>query len=172
MATQTDPFSLSGLGIDPKILPQEFGEETLRNLDVLAERRERNQLDRLFDEQEERGLFRSGQTERRALEEVALPGIDARRRDLFSLVGGALGQGREERLGETDFQRTRQIQGEEFQRRLQELEQQLKNQRNLLQLQKDLKPKGTGFFGDFASSFASSFASGFGGGLGSRLGGG
>lgn len=158
-------YDLSGLGIDPAVLPPEFGRATLANLDSMLEHRERGQLNRLYDEQEERGLFRSGQTERRALEEVAYPGVESRRRGLLDLVGGALGQQREERRGETEFQRTRQLAGEEFNRRLEELKMTLHNQRLLLQMQKDF-----GAFDRKGGSFGEIFASSFAGGLGSGAG--
>lgn len=158
-------YDLSGLGIDPKILPSEYGRATLSNLDALMAHRERGQLERLYDEQEERGLFRSGQTERRALEEVAYPGVEARRRSLLDVVGGALGQQREERLGETEFQRGRQMAGEEWKRRLEELQVQFQNQKALIQFQKDLglfnqKKRGLGSM--FTESLVSSAGSSLG----------
>ena len=135
MPVDPKEYDLSGIGIDPKILPPEYSAATLANIDALMAHRERGQLNRLYDEQEERGLFRSGQTERRALEEVAYPGVESRRRALLDIVGTGLGQQREERLDETQFQRTRQLQGEEWTRRLEELELQFRNQRMLLQMQ-------------------------------------
>ena len=166
---QIDPndYDLSGLGIDPKILPPEYGRATLSNLDALLEHRERGQRDRIYDEQEERGLFKSGQTARREFEEVVLPGEENRRRSLLDLVGGALGQQREERMGAEGFERTRLLAGEEWQRRLEELELGFRNQKAMIQFQKELglfdKPKKPGFF----DTLGQSFASGFGGGLGS-----
>lgn len=161
-------YDLSGLGIDPNILPPEYGRSTLANLDAILAQRERGHLNRVYDEQEERGLFRSGQTERRALEEVVYPGEEMRRQSLLDVVGGALGQQREERLGEVGFDRSRQMAGEEFERRLKELDVQFANQKALFSFQKELglfdKPKGPSFGDVFKNAFAGSLGKFAGGG--------
>lgn len=153
-------FGFKDLGVREDFLPPEYRdrEDFFRSLDERLAHQERKNLERLYEEQEGRGLFRSGQTERRALEEVAFPGIEARRGALFGLLEKA----REERLSEKEFQRTRQLQGEEWQRRLQELGMKLHHQRAMLEAQAALGIGGGGGGDDFGSTFTRGFASSLG----------
>lgn len=165
-----DPFSLEGLGLSDKNLPPEFGGDVLKNLDAVLSRQENMQADRLLNNQEDRGLFRSGQTESQLRDQVLTPGIETRRQALLQLVGGGLNQARDERLGTLDFSRQKEFQQLSFEQKMKELEQQSLNQQDLLRLQSQLGigvPKQQGF-GDV---FVGSFASGLGSSLGSRVGG-
>lgn len=162
-----EDLGLSDLGVSEAQLPSEYGGNVLDNLDEMLQRQERGALDRLYDQQEERGLFRSGLTERRALEEVALPGIEARRGALLDLVGRGLGQQREERLGETGFQRQRQLATEDFDRKMREMEMSLAHQKDLLRLQASLRPEEDGL----GEMFTKNIVGSFGRSLGSNLGG-
>jgi hypothetical protein len=172
MAIQ-DNVGFEFLGIPKNILPKEFAGGVLENLDLMLQQDEAKMTNRLLDSQEERGLFRSGQTRQQLQEEILEPGIARRRGGLLDLVGQGLGQAREERLGDTAFQRQRQFATEDFDRRMKEMEQSLQNQQDLLRLQAALgigmpaQQKKGGFF----ETLSNSLASGFGQGLGGRLGG-
>lgn len=171
MATNpNDPFNLEGLGLSSDNLPPELGGEVLKNLDTILSRQENMQADRLLNQQEERGLFRSGQTETELRDQVLTPGIETRRKALLDIVGGGVNQAREERLGTLDFSRQKEFQALAFEQKMKELEQQAANQQALLRLQADL---GIGMPQErlgFWENLGGSFASGFGSSLGDRLG--
>lgn len=155
------PANIADFGIPESQLPKEYVGGVFENLDRLLASQTRRGLDDLYDSQEERGMFRSGQTEKRALEEVVFPADAARRKSVLDMVGMALGQQREERLGDVQFSRTKELAADEFERRLKEIELQAQQQRDLLRLQASLgigvAPKKQSFWDRMGGSFASGF---------------
>lgn len=165
MATPTgsgDQFE--NLGIPTDVMPQELGQTFFTSLDQMLKKQEQGGIDSVLNSQEERGLFRSGQTEANLIDQVLGPSLARRQQALLPLAFQGASQARDERLGETNFQRTRQLSSEEFDRRMKELDQQNQYQMQLLQLQKSLGigvgPEKPGFGEIFASSFANGLGSG------------
>lgn len=156
------PGSLEGL------LPSDT-DALIKSLDEQLARAETKQMERTLEDLNRRGFFRSGQTLKQVSEDVLGPGIERRTAALLPLV-------REERLGELGFQRQRQFAQEDFMRRLDEMREQARLNRELLELQDILtgrqQQRGRRGLGRmFGESLTSGFGSGFGGSIGGRLGG-
>lgn len=162
-----DPFSLEGLGLGNDNLPPELGSEMLRNLDQILARQEGRQATQLLDSQEERGLFRSGQSEDRLQHEILQPGIETRRQALLGLVGKGADQKREERMGGVQFEREKEFANLQMDLRIRELEQLLSNNKELLRLQDEIADGNEPSFWD---QMGDAFASGFGGSSGKAFG--
>lgn len=92
------------------VIPQELGQDFLSTLDRLMQVNEKKQMEDLLGFQESRGLVRSGDTNRRLVEEVLGPGVDRRNAQLLGLAleGARTGQGQR-------FQREFQKEGQERQ---------------------------------------------------------
>lgn len=167
-----DPFSSEGLsttdlGVSAQNLPPEYAGNLMKNLDAILGAQEQKQTKSYLDQQEERGLFRSGQTDQGLVDNVLQPGIDKRREALLQLVGTGLNQGRDERLQGTAYNRQVDFQGILFDQKMKELEQQASNSRSLLELQAQL---GIGMPSRNKPGFEELLANGFASGLGSSLG--
>ena len=155
------------LPFQSQFLPQEFQQAQFDVFDQMLKRIEKNQLEGLMEEQEERGFLKSGRTDKRIIEEILGPSIQRRREFLTPLAAEGARMGREERLGEVGFQRQRQFAGEEFQRKrefagedfmrkLDFLRQRHQFERELMELKDDLE-------GGFGEAFMGSFGSGLAG---------
>lgn len=134
-----EQFSLEDLRGVLGDLPTEYGGAVLENIDKLMAQQEKGATERILGEQENLGILKSGFTARRLGEEVLGPGIERRRGALLGLAGQGLGEKRQERLiGE---ERTAQTEArrEAFKFRLQELQHQLDNQKQLIRLQAHLE---------------------------------
>ena len=104
-----DPFRLP-TNERGEVLPGELDSQFLAALDQAFARQETRQLGRLDAEEESRGFLRSGVRDRRVIEEILGPSIERRQMALLPLAKESALRGREERLGETQFQRSRQLQ--------------------------------------------------------------
>lgn len=129
---------LQDLGIDPNILPPELNQNYFDSLDRILQGQEKSGIDRVLNSQEERGLFRSGQSESRIIDEVLGPSLVRRQQALLPIAMQGANQAREERLGTTSFERTRQLTQQEFDNRMKEMAAQNGFQQQLLQLQRSL----------------------------------
>lgn len=150
-------LDLKGMGISTGALPAEFSQGLLENLDRLLQGQEKRQTTNILDQQEERGLFRSGDTESRIVGEVLGPSVDRRRSALMELISGGLNQGREERLDTQNFDRSKEMATVAWDRRLKELQMQLDQSRELAQL--------TASQNGFGAKFAQGLGSGLGAGV-------
>lgn len=140
------------------IIPAELGQDFLSTLDESFQRQEKKQLERLLDEQESRGFFRSGDTQRRLLEEVLGPSLERRKQSLIPLALEGARTGQAQR-----FQRESDTIA--FERQLKVMERQREIQENLMRLGAWLEENARQP-ADFGSQFTSSFASGLGSSLG------
>lgn len=149
----------------------EMDEQFLSNLDAQLIRQEMQAIERIGGEQESRGFFRSGNTQRRLTEEVLGPSLERRQQALLPLARESALMGREERMGDVAFDRQRQFAQEQFERQMDAMSQQLEMQKILLQFQEDLS--GGGFLEDFLAPLAGgaigAFTGGFGGAAGFGL---
>ena len=77
------------------VIPQELGQDFLSTLSRLMQVGEKKQMEDLLGFQESRGLLKSGDTNRRLVEEVLGPGMDRRNAQLLGLAleGAKTGQG-------------------------------------------------------------------------------
>lgn len=141
----------------------ELDQRYLDNLDQMLALQESKQTKRLLDEQEERGFFRSGNTQERLVEEVLGPSIQRRQAALIPLQQRRQEAAREERLGALGFERQRQTGAENFERELEMFTRQANLQRQLMELRSMLDKNARPGFGE---QLAGGFASGFGGAAG------
>jgi len=155
-------------GEGSEVLPQELDKRFFELLDEDLARSEEQIFERTLGGLENRGFFRSGETLRAVSEDVLGPSIERRERAIIPLAREAAGLGREERLGELNFQRQRQFADEEADRRVQELTLRSTLNRELLNLQHSLE--GGDGFEDFLGSILGTFAGGFAGGAGAQAG--
>ena len=150
-------------------IPTELGQDFLSTLDRDLQLQERKQMEDLLGFQESRGLLRSGDTNRRLVEDVLGPGLERRKQALLPLALGGAEAGREERLGGTAFERQRQFASEEFSRQLQMAREQARLQQDLMRLQASL---GNESYDYQQPGFGRQLLSGIAGGVGSGLAGG
>lgn len=149
-------LDLSRLGISQDLLPAELTSERLGLLDEMLARQEEKQSRRLYDSQEERGFFRSGDTQRRLTEEILGPSIERRQSALMDWLSDAIGQ-------QTAHRRQIERDKLDFDRRLDLIQHELNAKRDLLAFQGQLelgKPKA-GFFDHFLPEFAGALGRGF-----------
>src|SRR3990167_4479291 len=109
----------------------ELDQQFLENLDQELIRQEMSAIERLGGAQEEKGFFRSGQTQKRLTEEVLGPSLQRRQQALIPLARESALFGREERMGEEGFQRQRQFAQENFERQLEAMDKQLEMQKQI-----------------------------------------
>ena len=166
------PQGVIGRTERPEALIPELDNELLGLLDEQFQRIEQQQLERTLGGLEERGFFRSGQTLKDVSEQVLGPSEQRRRQPLLQLERESALRGREERLGEEQFERTRQLAQEDFQRRLTFFEKQARLQRDLIELQASLEGGGGFGFGELAGTVAGGVAGGFGAGFAGKVAGG
>lgn len=154
-----------------EVLPAELSNEYFRNLDAALARAEARQLERTLGELGDRGFLRSGETFTRVAEDILGPSQERRRQAIIPLVQEGSLLGREERLGETQFQRQRQFASEEQERRLVQMEKSAQIQRMLLELENDLKGGDVwgGILGQVTGAAAGGLFGGVGGGVGYGL---
>lgn len=156
-----------------KFLPQELDEEFFASLDDAFARSDAKQTERVLEDVNARGFFRSGQALEGVTEEVLGPAQDRRRGALLGLAREGAFAGREERLGEEQFERTRQLAEEDHLRRLAELTRRAEINKELLFLEDSLSDSGGGFgefLGTVAGIGAGSLFGGVGAGIGARVG--
>lgn len=149
-------FDFSSLGIDPNNLPQEYGNQQMNSLDSMMQTQQNQQLKTLLDGTEETGLFRSGMTQQNVRDNILTPAIQNRNQSLLNMVGGALSQGRDERLQGVAFNRQKDMTQINFDNQMKELDAQASQQQNLLRLQAQLgigMPHPQGFGGAFLNAF-------------------
>ena len=159
--------NISGLDTGPGEFTPEYDDQVLANLDALLAHQEKRGMKNILDQQEERGFFRSGQTGERLVDEVLGPGLERRKQATLGLVGRRQEAQREERLGGLQFERQRQMQGEEMERQIAMVELQAIHQRRLLELRQQLANDSRPSFG---RTLGQSFAEGFGSSAGTGLG--
>lgn len=143
------------LGIPDNILPPEYANGLLDNLDKRYSTMEDAQTKNVLDSQEEKGLFRSGDTEKQLVSQVLGPSIDRRQQALYGLVGQGVNQMTADRTATTQFNRQEQMSQEEWQRRLQEMSIDLEHQKQLLELKNSFTP-------GFGTNLETSLANGLG----------
>lgn len=160
----TAPLPISESG---EILPQELDVAFFNQLDESLRRNQTRELDTVLGDMSNRGFLRSGDTMTRVTEDILGPAEDRRAQALLPVAMNAASAGREERLGTLQFERTRQMQKEQFDRELESIRLRAELQKELLQMQEDLE--GGNLWGDIAGAAFGSFAGSLSGGLGANL---
>jgi len=158
-------------GKDSGQLIPELDESLMALLDEQLQRQEMQGIERISGEQERRGFFRSGNTQKRITEEVLGPSLERRSQALTGLAKESATMGREERMGEEQFQRQRQFAAENFQRQLELAQQGFEFQKMLMELEDELQ--GGGFMdvlGGLAGGIGGSFLGPAGAAAGAKLG--
>ena len=153
------PASVSGF------IPPELSSGFLSDLDASFRLQEKQQMEDLLGFQESRGLLKSGETNKRLVEDVLGPGLRRRREALTPLAMEGARFGLQERT-------QRESEERKFKRDLDYLERNATYQRELAILNAELQ--GQMFQNQkpsFGQTFQQSFASGFGGSLGKGMGG-
>ena len=158
--------NIGGLTSGQEYTP-EYDQSVMDNLDALLQTQEKRGVRNILDQQEERGMLRSGQSSERLVEEVLGPGLERRKQTALQLTGRRQEAQREERLGSLQFERQRQMQGEEMERQIAMVELQAIHQRRMLELRQMLENDSRPSFG---RTFGQNFASSFGQGLGKSFG--
>lgn len=153
-----------------QFLPPELNEAYFENIDKLLARQEAQALQRNLEDLESRGFFRSGQTLREVSENILGPALQRRQTALLPLAREAAFAGREERLGEVQFQRQRQFAEEESDRRLRELGARATINRQLMELQSELEERGGFGIGEFLGQAAGAGIGSLFGGVGAGIG--
>ena len=161
----TDPYRLPSDAA--KVMPQGLATDFFSSLDKTFQNQEAKQREDLLNFQESRGLLKSGQTNKKLIEDVLGPGEERRRAAFlpYAFQAAATGQGQEFQRSEeaTGFDRQRQFAGEQFQRQLQYLQEQASLQQELVRLQAQLEASNQpGFMSQLGSGFASGFGQGAG----------
>jgi hypothetical protein len=149
-------------------LAPELNRDLIENLDRVLAQQEARTTRRINQRENERGFLQSGPRLESVAEEVLGPAQDRRQQALLGLTQQSAQMGREDRVRGEDFQRTRQLQEEAFERRLIEMQKQADIQMRLLELQDELSSPG---FGDFAGSLIGTGVGAAFGGVGMAAGG-
>ncbi len=155
-----------------ELAPDELDQAFFEGLDQIIGRQQTRGLEQTLGGLEERGFLRSGETFSRVAEDVLGPAEQRRTQAILPLKREAAMLGREERLGETQFQRQRQMAGEDFDRQLKIVERKAELDRALLQLRAELEGNEQGFgWGEFGGAVLGTLAGSVAGGVGGSLGG-
>lgn len=138
----------------------EMDRDFLSALDTIWDTTEKLQTEGLYQDLNSRGILDSGQTLKDVSEQVLGPSVARRTQAEYGVKSRGAEMAREERMGSVNFERQRQLKAEDFTRRLEELEQEYRNQRNILSLQANLRPSNSshGFFGDLAEKLPGAVA--------------
>jgi len=165
----TAPIPMNEKG---EISPQELDVNFFNLLDESLRRNQQREMESVMGGLSDRGFLRSGDTFTQVAENVLGPAEERRAQALLPIASSAAMAGREERLGEQQFQRTRQLQKEQFDRQLEAMRLQAELQKELLQLQNNLAGGFSWgeFGGQLAGSLAGSMFGGIGGGIGAGIG--
>lgn len=162
-------FSTGGTG---EVLPDELSDRYFQNLDAALARVEGRQMERTLGDLGDRGFLRSGDTFSQVSEQVLGPSVERRNQILLPELRRSAEQGREERLGEQNFGRQKELAkiGHEYQ--LEELQKQADIKRMLLELEDSLSSgmDWGAVGGAVAGGFAGSVLGPVGAGVGSRIG--
>lgn len=149
----TDPFQLPESA--RAVIPQELGEDFLASLNRSIDLQQQKSQEDLLGFQEQRGLLRSGDTNRRLIEDVLGPYDERRKQALLGLAVPAAQQGQQQRY-QVDFQKM------QFQQQLDELQRRYELERELAILRGELEEQRQ-------PSMLDRIGEGFGGGLGKAL---
>ena len=142
----TDPFQLPASA--QKVIPQELGGDFLASLNRSMDLQEQKSRENLLGFQESRGLLRSGDTNRRLVEDVLGPGDTQRRNALLGIAVPAAMQGQQQGFQE-QYATNRNRQGLES--ALVEMEKRYHYEAQLAQLQEALMRDRPGQNGPSAS---------------------
>mgnify|MGYP001574711014 CR=1 FL=1 len=118
----TDPFQLPESA--QKVIPQELGGDFLASLNRSMDLQQQKSQEDLLGFQEQRGLLRSGDTNRRLIEDVLGPYDERRRQALLGIAVPAAQQGQEQAY-------KKEFQTMLFQQQLQELQKRYELNRQL-----------------------------------------
>jgi len=151
MAGMQDIYAKSGTS---SLIP-EINEQMLDVLDRELARQANIGIDVVGQGMEQRGFYRSGQNLKSVSEQVLQPMQEQRRGAMLGMAKESAMAGREERLGDVQFERQRQMQQEQFANQLEYLSKQVQYEKDMAQLKADLQ-------GGFWDTVATGFASGFG----------
>ena len=145
------------------LLPKSGGQDYLSALDQIFGAQEKQQMEKLLGNQESRGLYQSGDTQKKIVEDVLGPSLARRQAAVFPLVQQGEQQTYETQQESTRFQQQRQFASEQFQRQLQAMQEQASLQRDLMTLQHHLEVSSRPGFGEnFMNNLGSSLGSSLG----------
>ena len=159
------------LPISPQgeLAPQELSNAYLQNLDQIMARQEAQQLERVQGTMENQGFFRSGDTLKNVSEQVIGPSVERRNAVLLPEMQRIAGQGREERLGQVQFDRQKELSKQDYLQRLDELDKQAAIKKMLMELESSLADPTGDIFSSILGQAAGSFAGAIGGRAGAGL---
>ena len=163
--TGEDRLPIGGRG---EVLPEELSNAYFQNLDRMMALQEGKQMERVLGELSNRGFLRSGDTFTQVAENVLGPAQERRNALLLPELKSAASAGREERLGEVQFGRQKELSRQEYLQRLDELDKQAKIKRMLMELEADLNSPSGDIFEQILGQGLGAFTGAFAGRAGGR----